>query len=67
MIGTEIHTLLYIKLIIRTYCIAQAFLVAQTLQNSPAMQETQLQSIGQEDPLEKGLATQPSISVWRTS
>ena len=31
MIGAEIYTLLYIKSIIKTYCIAQAFLVAQTV------------------------------------
>ena len=31
----------------------------------PAMQETQVQSLGQEDPLEKGMATQSSILVWR--
>ena len=33
------------------------FLVAQMVKNLPAMQETQVQSLGQEDPLEKGIAT----------
>ena len=33
------------------------FLVAQKVRNLPAMQETQVQSLGQEDPLEKGMAT----------
>ena len=36
-------------------------LVAQMLKNLPAMQETQIQSLNQEDPLEKGMATQSSI------
>ena len=31
----------------------------------PAMPETQVQSLGQEDPLEKGMATHPSILAWR--
>ena len=34
------------------------------LKNLPAMQETQVQSLGQEDPLEKGLATHSSIFAW---
>ena len=33
--------------------------------NLPAMQETRVQSIGQEDPLEKGMATHSSILAWR--
>ena len=37
------------------------FLVAQMVRNLPAMQETQIQSLGQEDPLEKGMATHSSI------
>ena len=32
----------------------------------PAMQETQVQSLGPEDPLEKGMATRSSILAWRT-
>ena len=39
--------------------------MAQTLKNLPAMQETQVQSLGQEDPLEKGMATHSSILAWR--
>ena len=39
--------------------------MAQTVQNLPAMQETRLQSLGWEDPLEKGMATYPSILAWR--
>ena len=36
-----------------------AFLVAQTVRNLPAMQETQVQSLGREDPLEKRMAPTP--------
>ena len=42
-----------------------AFLVAQMVKNLPAMQETWVLSLGQEDPLEKGLATHSSILAWR--
>ena len=40
---------------------SRASLVAQMVKNLPAMQETQVQSLGQEDPLEKGMATHSSI------
>ena len=36
-------------------------LVAQTIKNLPAMQDTWVQSLGQEDPLEKGMATTPVV------
>ena len=36
-------------------------LVAQMINNLPAMQETQVQSLGQEDPLKKGMASHSSI------
>ena len=39
--------------------------MAQKVQNLPAMQETQVQSLGLEDPLEKGMATHFSILAWR--
>ena len=40
-------------------------LVAQMVKNLPVMQETQVRFLGQEDPLEKGMATHSSILVWR--
>ena len=43
----------------------EASLVAQVVKNLPAMLETQVQSLGQEDPLEKGMATHSSIVAWR--
>ena len=42
-----------------------ASLVAQMVKKLPAMQETQLQSLGQKDPLKKGVATHSSILAWR--
>ena len=38
--------------------------MAQLVKNLPAMQETQVQSLGQEDPMEKGMATHSSILAW---
>ena len=43
----------------------QASLVAQQVMNLPAMQETWVQSLGWEDPLEKEMATHFSILAWR--
>ena len=40
-------------------------LVAQTVKNLLAMQETQVQSLGWEAPLEKGMATHSSVLTWR--
>ena len=42
-----------------------ASLVAQMVKNPPAMRETWVQSLGWEDPLEKGKATHSSILAWR--
>ena len=41
-------------------------LVAQTVKNLPAMQETWVRSLGQEDPMEKEMATHSSILAWRS-
>ena len=40
-------------------------MVAQTVKNLPAMWETKVLSLGQEDPLEKGMVTHSSIPAWR--
>ena len=42
-----------------------ASLVAQTVKNLPAMRETQVHSMGQEEPLEKGKTTHSSNLAWR--
>ena len=39
--------------------------VAQMVKNLPTMKETQIQSLGQEDPLEKEMATHSSILAWK--
>ena len=39
--------------------------MAQTIKNLPAMQKIWVGSLGQEDPLEKGMATHSSILAWR--
>ena len=44
---------------------AQTSLVAQMVKKLPAMQETQVQSLGLEDPPEKEMATDSSILAWR--
>ena len=41
-----------------------ASLLAQVVKNPPVIQETRVQSLGQEDPLEKGMATHSSILAW---
>ena len=47
------------------YPLLSASLVAQEVKYTPAMQETWVQSLGQEDPLEKGMAMHSSILAWR--
>ena len=47
------------------YIYSGASLVAQIIKNMPTMQETQLQSLGGEDALEKGMETHLSILAWR--
>ena len=42
-----------------------SYLVAQIVKNLPIMQETWVQYLGQEDPLEKKMATDSSILAWR--
>ena len=39
--------------------------MTQAVKNLPAVPETQVQSLGQEEPLEKGMATHSSILAWR--
>ena len=40
-------------------------LLARMAKNLPAMQETQVPSLDQEDPMEKGMATYSSVRTWR--
>ena len=43
----------------------QASLVAQMVKNPPTMRETWIRSLGEDNPLEKGMATHSSILAWR--
>ena len=79
--GSFLHTLLYFSastpmhlqhccqvnslLKNHNYFIIGPSLVALTVKNLPAMQKTWVRSLGQEDPLEKGMATHSSILAWR--
>ena len=47
------------------YYVSQQIMVAQTVKIPPAVQETWVGSLGQEDPLEEGMATHSSILAWR--
>ena len=46
---------------------SRASLVTEMVKNMPAVQETGVQFLGQEDPLEKGMATHSSVLAWRIS
>ena len=48
------------------YCTPSATLVAQSVKNLPAVQETRVRSLGWEDPLEE-MATHSSILAWKIS
>ena len=54
----------YKRYIFKLLFIGEFFPVAQIVKNLPAMQETWIRSLGQEDPLEKGTAIYSSILAW---
>ena len=47
------------------HCIFRGFPDISVVKNVPAMQETRVQFLGQEDPLENGMATHSSILAWK--
>ena len=61
--------LFYVSLMYLSVCHLSfwASLVAQMVKNLPVLQETQVRSLDQEDPLEKEMATHFSIPTWRIS
>ena len=61
--ATELHADEWLKCKLLRY--PWASLVVQTVKNMPAMWEAQVRSLGQEDPLEKGMATCSSVRIWR--
>ena len=50
-----------------TSCMPRASQAAQLVKNLPAMQETQIQFLGQEDPMKKEMATHSRILAWEIS
>ena len=58
------HAFLSLSVIERKLLYSGASLVAQPVKNPPAMQETPVQFLGWEDPLEEGMATHSSILAW---
>ena len=64
----QIYIYIYICICVRVYYINRASLLAQTVKNLPAMQETWVQSLGWEDPLEKvekAMAPHSSTFAWK--
>ena len=57
--------LLYRKSKLKAQVLSGASLVAQMVKNLPAKQETRVGSLGQEDPLQEGMATHSSFLAWR--
>ena len=63
--GNYEHILIGTRFLLLGLYLVWASLVAHVVKNPPAMQETWVQSLGWEDPLEKGKATGSSILAWR--
>ena len=55
----------YVQFTVCQLYLKQVSLVAEMAKNLPAMQVTQVLSVGQEEPLEEGMATHSSIIAWR--
>ena len=60
--GSSVHGILQARIL---EWAASSSLVAQLVKNLPATQETWVQSLGWEDPVEKGKATHSNILAWR--
>ena len=56
---------LIVVIILQYMQISSHYVATQTVKNLPAMQETWVQSLGWEDPLEEGMATHSSILAWK--
>ena len=63
--GEKLLNFLELRQVLSTYQYSWASLVAQLVKILSAMREMWIQSLGWEDPLEKGKATQSSILAWR--
>ena len=62
---SELNFTSYFNHIKMSHIEIEIFPVVQMVKNLPAMQETWVRSLGQEDPLEKGMAIHSSILAWR--
>ena len=56
---------MYVPKFVYIFTCSWASLVAQMVKNLPTMQQTGVQSLSQEDPLEKGMETHSSLLAWR--
>ena len=63
--GETLQDLIPIFLFLKLFSGARSSLVAEMVKSLPAMQETQVRSLGREYPLEKGMATHCGILAWR--
>ena len=62
---TELYILMCLNYVSVYFTTILGFLGGSVVKNLPAMQETQVPSLSQEDPLEEDMATQSSILAWR--
>ena len=58
-------SLIFVSVFVPYHPVLRTSLVAQMVKHLPTMQETRVQSLGWEDPLEKEMATHSSILAWR--
>ena len=65
LISMPLTSINHIPVIYVSVCLFWSSLVAQTVKRLPTMQETQVRSLGLEDPLEKETATHSSIHAWK--
>ena len=63
----SVHISVYMPIKYILITVSWSSLVAQIIKTLPSMQETQVQSLGQRDPLENGMATHSSTFAWRIS
>ena len=64
---TELYILTWLNYVNAYFTTVWGFPGGSVGKNLPAMQETQFPSLGQEDPLEEGIATHYNILAWRIS
>ena len=62
-----LHKYLSPDIWVKLYLLGASLVAAQLVKNPPAMQEPQVLSLRQEDPLEEDMATHSSILAWRVS